>query len=229
MYLLQKIITMKKSLLFTTCLMVLLAIAPSSKAQDWNIGLDINSSYIWRGSKFGSGPAFQPTIEFSAGNFAVGAWGSVNSSTDEAAEVDLYLNYGFDFGLTVGLTDYYYPGTDLFNFSTKTGSHAVELNVGYQIGGLSLSGNYFINEAGSVGNAGSDLYFEIKYGFKHVDIFAGAGDGLHTVSGDFCFVNLGLGTSKEIKITDSFSLPLHGSLILNPATEQMYIVVGISL
>lgn len=220
---------MKKALLITVGSFLLTAITPNAKAQDWNVGLDINSSYIWRGSKFGSGPAFQPTIEFSAGNFAVGAWGSVNASTDEAAEVDLYLKYGFDFGLTVGLTDYYYQGTEFFDFSTETGAHAVELNVRYEIGGLSLSGNYFINEAGGVGNAGGDLYLEVKYGFKHVDVFADAGDGLHTISGDFCFVNLGIATSKEIKITDSFSLPLNGSLILNPATEQMYIVVGLSL
>ena len=220
---------MKKILSTLTILVFLTTIVSNIKAQKWNVGLDINSSYIWRGSKFGKGPAFQPTIEFSAGDFAIGAWGSVNASTDEAAEVDLYLKYGFDFGLTVGLTDYYYPGTEFFNFSTETGAHAFELNVGYEIGNFALSANYFINEAGGVGNAGGDLYFEVKYGFKHVDVFAGAGDGLHTVSGDFCFVNLGISTSKEIKITDSFSLPLNGSLILNPATEQMYIVVGISL
>lgn len=220
---------MKKILFITTCTLFLSAITPEIKAQDWNVGLDINSSYIWRGSKFGTGPAFQPTIEFSAGDFAIGAWGSVNASTDEAAEVDLYLKYDFDFGLTVGITDYYYPGTEFFDFSKETGAHAFELNVGYEIGKLSLSANYFINEAGGVGNAGGDIYFEAKYGFKHVDVFAGAGDGLHTVSGNFSFVNLGISTSKEIRITDSFSLPLNGSLILNPATEQMYIVVGISL
>ena len=220
---------MKKVLLITAGLFLLTGFTPSLKAQEWSTGLDIFSSYIWRGSKFGSGPAFQPTIEFSAGDFVVGAWGSVNASTDEAAEVDLYLKYGFDFGLTVGLTDYYFPGTEFFDFSTETGSHAFELNVGYEIDNFALSANYFINETGGVGNAGGDLYFEVKYGFKHVDVFAGAGDGLHTVSGDFCFVNLGISTSKEIKITDSFSLPLNGSLILNPATEQMYIVVGISL
>jgi len=220
---------MKNRLLFIVSILFLTTIAPEIKAQDWNVGLDINSSYIWRGSKFGTGPAFQPTIEFIAGDFVIGAWGSINASTDEAAEVDLYLKYGFDFGLTVGLTDYYFPGTEFFDFSTETGSHALELNVGYEIGGLSLSANYFINEARGVGNTGSDLYFEAKYGFKHVDVFAGAGDGLHTIRGNFCFVNLGISTSKEIKITDTFSLPLNGSLILNPATEQMYIVVGISL
>lgn len=220
---------MKKTLLIITCMLLLTSIIPQAKAQEWNAGLDIYSSYIWRGSKFGSGPAFQPSVEFSTGNFAVGAWGSISSSENEAAEMDLYMSYGFDFGLSIGLTDYYYPGTEYFDFSTESGAHALEVNLGYEIGGLSLAGNIFLNEAGGAGTAGGDLYFEIGYGFENVNIFAGGGDGWHTPDGEFGVVALGLGTSKEIKITDSFSLPLSGSVILNPTTEQFYIVVGISL
>jgi uncharacterized protein (TIGR02001 family) len=210
-------------------MLFLTAITPNAQAQEWNTGLDIYSSYIWRGTKYGSGPAFQPSIEFSTGGFALGAWGSISSSTDEAAEMDLYMSYGFDFGLSIGLTDYYYPGTEYFDFSTETGAHAIELNLGYEIGGLSLAGNYFFNEAGGAGTAGGDLYFEAGYGFENVDFFVGAGDGWHTPDGEFGVVALGVGTSKEIKITDTFSIPLSGSAILNPTTEQFYIVVGISL
>lgn len=220
---------MKKALLITAGLFLLTAFTPGLKAQEWSTGLDIYSSYIWRGSKFGSGPAFQPSIEFSTGDFAIGGWGSINSSTDEAAEMDMYLSYGFDFGLSIGLTDYYYPGTEYFDYSTETGAHAIELNLGYKIDGLSLAGNYFLNEAGGAGTEGGDMYFELGYGFENVDIFAGAGNGWHTPNGKFGIVNIGIATSKEIKITDSFSLPLSGSAILNPTTEQFYIVVGISL
>lgn len=220
---------MKKTLLVMACMLLLTVITPNAQAQEWSTGLDIYSSYVWRGSKFGSGPAFQPSVEFSAGSFAIGAWGSVNSSTEEAAEMDLYLSYGFDFGLSIGLTDYYYPGTEYFDYSTETGAHALELNLGYEIGGFSLAGNYFFNEAGAAGTAGGDLYFEAGYGFENVNLFVGAGDGWHTPDGEFGLVNIGIGTSKEIKITDTFSIPLSGSAILNPTTEQFYIVVGISL
>ena len=220
---------MRKTLIVAASLFILIAFTPNAKAQEWSTGLDIYSSYIWRGAKFGSGPAFQPSIEYSTGGFAIGAWGSINSSTDEAAEMDMYLAYGFDFGLSIGLTDYYYPGTEYFDYSTETGAHALELNLGYEIGGLSLAGNYFFNEAGGAGTAGGDMYFELGYGFENVDVFLGAGDGWHTPDGEFGIVNIGVSTSKEIKITDSFSLPLSGSAILNPTTEQFYIVVGISL
>ena len=220
---------MRKTLIVAASLFILIAFTPNAKAQEWSTGLDIYSSYIWRGAKFGSGPAFQPSIEYSTGGFAIGAWGSINSSTDEAAEMDMYLAYGFDFGLSIGLTDYYYPGTEYFDYSTETGAHALELNLGYEIGGLSLAGNYFFNEAGGAGTAGGEMYFELGYGFENVDVFLGAGDGWHTPDGEFGIVNVGVSTSKEIKITDSFSLPLSGSAILNPTTEQFYIVVGISL
>ena len=35
--------------------------------------------------------------------------------------------------------------------------------------------------------------------------------------------------SKEIKITDDFSIPVSGSIILNPEQEQFYVVIGFSL
>lgn len=208
---------------------LLTTITPSASAQEWNAGLDINSSYVWRGTKYGSGPAFQPSIEFSTGNFAIGAWGSVCSSDNEYAEMDLYASYGFDFGLSIGVTDYYYPGTEYFDYSDATGAHGFELNAGYEVGGLSLSGNYIFNEAGGAGTAGGDMYFEADYSFENFNIFAGAGDGWHTPDGEFGLVNVGIGTSKEIKITDTFSIPVSGSAILNPTTEQFYVVVGFSL
>lgn len=225
---------MKKIFLVAVAFVLVLSSSSSLKAQEWSTGLDIYSSYVWRGVKYGTGPAFQPAVEYSNGGFAIGAWGSVCTSEDEYAEMDLYLSYGFDFGLSVGITDYYYPGTEYFDFSTEAGAHAVELNLGYEIGGLSLAGNYIFNEAGGAGSVGGDLYFELGYGFKNVNLFVGAANGWLTAEEEgeddtFDVVNIGIGTSKEIQITDSFSLPVSGSVHLNPNSEQFMIVVGISL
>ena len=41
-------------------------------------------------------------------------------------------------------------------------------------------------------------------------------------------INLGFSLSKEIKITDSYSLPVSGSLIINPEAENIFMVFGIS-
>jgi hypothetical protein len=40
--------------------------------------------------------------------------------------------------------------------------------------------------------------------------------------------NVGLSAGKELKITDKFAIPVTGSVILNPETEQFYIVFGFS-
>ncbi len=191
------------------------------KAQSLEVGADVVSSYVWRGTK-AAGASIQPGVTFSTGGFSLGAWGSaaIDNGLDE---MDLFASYAFDFGLSVGLTDYYYPGVKYFDGT----SHGVELNLGYGIKDLSLAGNYMLNQG--AGTAGGDMYFELGYAFKSFNIFAGAGNGWHTPDGSFSLVNVGLSTSKDLKITDSFTLPLSGSVILNPKTQQFFIVAGITL
>ena len=78
-------------------------------------------------------------------------------------------------------------------------------------------------------NMNSDLYFEAGYSFGIVDVFAGAGNEVYTTDGNFNLVNVGLTVTKEIKFTDHFSLPVYGSIILNPDAEQIHYVVGFTL
>ena len=213
---------MKKNYLITTILLLTFIFSFNIQAQEWTTGLDIYSSYVWRGAKFGSGPAFQPSVEFSAGGFAIGAWGSFNASIDEASEADLYASYALDLGenssLTFTFTDYYFPGSSWL----EGDSHFLEPMVTLGIGRINLTGAYMIN------SGEGDIYLEAGYQAGAVDLFLGAGDGAYTIDGKFNLCNLGLGTSKELKITDSFSLPVSGAVILNPSSEQFYIVAGIS-
>lgn len=197
-----------------------------TKSQNFTVSTDIVSSYVWRGVQY-SGASIQPTLQFSTGGFSIGSWGS--AGFDGFMEMDLYAKYAFGFGLTVGLTDYYYPGTDYFDYSTDTGAHGYEVNLGYATGGLSIGANYILNEAGGAATAGGDKYFELGYAFNKFSIFAGAGDGWHTPTGDFGFVNIGISSSKEIKVSDTFSIPVKVTAILNPTTEQFFLVAGITL
>lgn len=215
---------MKKTLLIASGILLLITFfVPGAKAQEWSAGLDIYSAYLWRGSKFGTGAALQPSVEFSAGGFAVGAWGSYSTGSEEAAEADLYASYGFDLGenasLSVTVTDYYFPG-DMY-FDGK--SHYFEPMVSLGIGSFSLMGAYMMNDGAG------DTYIEAGLSAGPVDIALGAGDGAYTADGGFTVCNISLGTSKEIKITDSFSLPVSAAVMLNPSTEQFHMAVGISL
>jgi len=227
---------MKRIRLFITALVVVSMYAATNlSAQEeesgpaFGNGADIVSNYIWRGTKLAVGPAIQPSVSFTADNFEIGAWGSFSFTSIEGAESDIYLSYSFPFGLSLGLTDYYFPGSMYFDFSDTTGSHALEINAGFSAGGFSLGANYILNEAGDAGSAGGDMYFEAGYDFNAFNIFIGAGDGWHTSDGEFGICNVGIGTSKEIKITEDFSVPVSGSIILNPEQEQFYVVIGFSL
>lgn len=51
--------------------------AQEEESTSWTAGADFYSSFIWRGTRLGSGPAIQPVIEFTSGVFTAGAWGLV--------------------------------------------------------------------------------------------------------------------------------------------------------
>lgn len=210
---------MKKKI--TLVVFTLLAICTLKVNAQWTAGADVVSSYIWRGSKAGAF-SIQPTVKYTSGIFSVGAWGSGDLTTGAPEEADLFATLAFKSGLTLGLTDYHYNSSKFFAENV----HAMEANLGYAIGKLSLSGNYIFNAAsGAVGN---DKYFEAACQFSSVKLFAGAGDGWYTSDGSFQVCNLGVTTTKTLKITDSFSIPFTGSVIFNPNKEQIFYVVGMS-
>lgn len=200
------------------------------KGASFTAGADIYSNYIWRGSKFGAGPAFQPTVKMTAGGFTAGVWGSFDSNG--YSEVDPYVSYSFPFGLSLGVTSYYYPMSGA-SFMADS-SNAYELNVGFAKGGFSLSGNYILNEASVPASMGGDLYFQVGYNVNNFGVFLGAGNGWHTMDNDkgedvFGICNIGVSASKEIKVTESFTVPVTGQVIYNPDTKLMHLVVGFSL
>lgn len=228
---------MKKTLLIVASFLMFISVIPTTKAQEVDAGLDIYSSYVWRGIKFGEGAAFQPWVEFSAGGFALGAWGSYCVSDNEAAEADLYASYSLELGesgsLSLTVTDYYFPGTTGAPVSWMEGAnHFIEPMISAGFGPLSLTAAYMLYDgAGKDGEGSGDLYLEAAVTAGPVDITLGGGNGAYSGKADMGFdiCNIGISTSKEIKITDDFTLPLSGAAILNPAYESFHIVVGISL
>ncbi len=215
---------MKKPILFFLIVFVFLPslLAAQETKSAVTVSTDIASNYIWRGTKFGKGPAIQPGIKFTSGGFTLGAWGNYCISAEEAGEADFYTSYSFG-KVTLGVSKYYFTGSNFFN----VGNHAFELNGGLALGKFSLSANYIFNEG--AGAQGGDTYVEASWKSGNFGIFAGTGNGWYTPDTKFNLCNVGLTAAKEIKITDSFAIPLTGSLILNPATEQLYLVALISL
>jgi len=208
------------------------------KTSPFSLGGDVVSSYVWRGSKIGTGPNIQPFLKFSAKRLTIGSWGSYSfHESGDLAETDLFGSYTFDCGLSLGLTDYFYQGFPLFKISDRTSSHALEINLGYAISKLSISANYIVNDASRGGPSnkpgGGDMYFEVKYAFENLEVFAGAGNGWHTLdkkdSKDvFMLCCIGMLVRKELKISDTYTLPVFGTLSINPDKEELNLVVGLS-
>lgn len=224
---------MEKTRVYFTGLIVLVLITTTRlyaednvKKSNFTAGADFYTNYIWRGTKFGTGPSLQPSVKLNSGGFTIGVWGAYDAHG--YAETDPFVSYSFKCGLSLGLTDYYYPGLKVFDVSKSSGGNALEVNGGFTKGALNLSANYIVNQAGGAGSVGGDKYFQAGYTFKNFSLLAGAGDGWHTSNGKFNLCQVAIGTTKEIKITDKFSIPVNGQIILNPNREQLYVVVGFS-
>ncbi len=216
-------------------------------AQEFSVGTDIVSRYIWRGIDLGDNtPSIQPTISFSTGGFTAGFWGAWPTANPGGLdEIDIYANYAIDLtkagSLTFGFTDYTNPnsGTKIGNFNNYDnangpGAHFLEGNLIYSAPEsfpIYLSFNIFFYNVQN-----NPIYIEAGYSTSVKDVgvslFVGATPGesvgYYGVT-KLSVINTGIKVSKEVKVTDSFSLPVFGSVILNPASEDLFFVLGFSL
>jgi hypothetical protein len=220
---------MKKVSLFLIGLF-LLAVSSVGFAQEskgaWTANADFFNRYNWRGSDYGNSPVVQPTIKYVDGGFSLGAWGSYSlSANTTATEADLFVGYAFKNGFSLTATDYYFPAEpgSTGRYLDYSNAHILEISPGYTSGKFSIVGNY------AFANANNDIYIEAALAFKTVNFFVGGGNEMYSANGSFDIVNLGLSTTKTIAVTDKFSLPLIGKVILNPNKEQIFFVIGFSL
>ena len=213
-------------------------------AQGFNLSSDLVSRYVWRGIDFGQSASVQPTLSFSTNNFEIGFWGAYQLGRDAsvlpADEIDLYLGYSFDIGktsLSLIVTDYYFPNgvNKLGSFEGDgNGAHTIEVGATFSVPELLplyISG--FINVHNEVDNS---IYLEIGYSTIvkeiNLDVFIGAtpgGENAFYNTTTFSLLNVGIKTSKEIKITNNFSLPVFGSLVVNPNEGVAHLIFGISI
>ncbi|NDV64600.1 hypothetical protein [Bacteroides sp. 224] len=203
-----------------------------------SVGADVVSNYIWRGQDCG-GVSIQPSIAVGKYGFSLSAWGSVGIEKEDTKELDLTLGYNAG-GFSVAVTDYWFDyGGKYFKYASKETDHVYEATVGYDFGPLSVSWNtnfagadyYKAKSDGSMDRAYSS-YAEVMVPFKLGEFDFSAEVGLTPWEGaysdGFNVVNVGLTAGKNIKITDSFSLPAFAKITVNPNTEKAYFAFGIS-
>ena len=212
-------------LLSTLAFVLMLSFASPLQGQSASLGADVVSRYVWRGTDFGESMSVQPALTLGFGGLEVGAWGSysISASGADANENDIWATYtattsnGASFSF--GFTDYYFPGPGADGFFVTDG-HILELSAAFT-GPESFPVSLFAGRM-SRNDPDNSLYLEASFpvsAFEDVDLSLTAG----MVAGESefygtegtAFVNLGVSASKDLVITDSFSLPISVSYILN--------------
>lgn len=209
----------------------------TSSKVEVSAGADLVSTYMCRGSKV-SGASFQPTLGISYKGLSLSAWASTDFKT-AVNEIDWILGYEVG-GFSVAVTDYFGPFDD--DSAPKyfaDGSHMLEGTVGFDFGkvcdkfALSIAWNtYFLNDKNAEGDEQFSTYIELGYPVATapatLDFALGFTPWEGLYSEGFNVVNFSVKASREVKITDHYSLPVFAQMVLNPNAERIYGVFGIS-
>ena len=226
---------------------MMMATGLSATAQDeieTTISADVVSSYIWRGQDLGD-VSLQPTLGISYKGLSLTAWGSVGLTDPmDTKEFDLTLSYTTG-GLNIGITDYWFdagldPEGRYFKYDAHGTNHVFEANIGYDFGVASVQ--WYTNFAGNDGlnkdgKRAYSSYAEVVVPFKlsAIDWTVTVGAVPFATSfyngwtSGFAVTNLSLKATKDIKVTDSFSIPVFGQIVGNPCTQNAYLVFGFTL
>lgn len=220
----------------------------SAAAAQFKFGGDIYSRYIWRGVDYGNAPSFQPAVTYTAGGFSAGTWAaySIGSSRTDTvtgaatvfAEHDLWASYGLttDAGtFTLLYTDYYYPSAGLkyFDFNGTGGAHVLEIGASYagaESFPLTIAAFYnFHNDVDNSVYVQASYPFTIEAGTLTAFVAGTPAKSTWYVATDAAVINAGITLTRTVKVSETFSLPVTASYIINPHVEQSHLILGISL
>jgi len=173
------------------------------QAAEVEVGVDVNSAYVWRGRTLNDGVVVQPAIDISMpSGFGINVWGNLDvgdydGSLEEGAisRIEVKGSYGFDVGpvaCDVGYIEYLFPWTGSTN-TVRTGTREV-----YAVGEIPIVGGmaarvavyYDFDEVKDIyANLGLIYAFEISDGWSTEmstlagnagrDASAGEDGGLH--------------------------------------------------
>ena len=218
------------------------ATAHAEDGVETTVAADMVSRYIWRGLDAGS-TAIQPTLGVGYKGLSLTAWGSYGvTDPDDTKEFDLTLGYSVG-GFNIGITDYWFsvggdPEGRYFKYDAHATNHIFEATVGYDFGLASLQ--WYTNFAGNDGlnkdgKRAYSSYVEANVPFKLATVDWTATVGAVPFATDFygttgfAVTNLALKATKDIKVADSFSIPIFGQVVANPCSQKAYLVFGFTL
>lgn len=241
----KKCFIMKNFKVLSLALVGMMCVGAAS-AQDeleTTVSADLVSNYVWRGEKLDDA-AIQPSVGISYKGLSFSAWGSYGLTGSENTTEELDLTLAYEVGnFNVGITDYWSAGDKYFYYGAHGTGHIFEANVGYDFGPLAIQ--WYTNFAGydyykDNGKRSYSSYFEVTAPFELGGLDWEAAIGAvpykanescyadYLNAKNFAVTNVSLKATKEVKITDSFSIPLFAQLAANPSLQKAYFVFGIT-
>lgn len=214
---------------------------------------DFVSNYVWRGFDQNSGFSVQPSLTLGYKGLSLNAWGSESlTNGDGAREFDISLSYTHK-GLSLTVSDLWWGGkhTSYGYYEGKGGDvdngHHLEVTAAYSFGEsfpLTLSWSTWLAGGDASSNDGDRCYSTYINASYNVSLPYGVtltpAVGLTPWNGYYsqscgtdkaCFTDISLKASKDVKITEKFSVPVYVQTIVNPtnSADNTFLVAGLSL
>lgn len=241
---------LKKGMMMGVATVLVISVnAQEKKGIQFHVSGDFVSSYVWRGIYQGAQACLQPTLGMSAGGFSLTAWGSTSLADIESGHKELDLTVAYSFGhLTVQLADLWWGGQGnnrYLHYGNNATDHHFEAGILTTLPcekfplSIALYTVFAGDDENAAGKQQYSSYAEMNYPFSVKGIYLNAtlgivpykslSPGMGYMTDGFAVTNIALKATKEIRLSNSFSLPVYAQLICNPETEDAHLVFGITI
>ncbi|MDO4497706.1 MAG: hypothetical protein Q4B58_07770, partial [Bacteroidales bacterium] len=180
-------------------------VAKAENKVDFDLGVDLVSSYIWRGQDLG-GFSAQPsaTFTFNRTGISFTVWGSAELFKEKEfanmSEVDLVLSWAPTDAFSLGFSDYHICGGNYWSGWHFGGvsTHNLEVNLAYDFGLMSLAWNTILTgfDYKFDGSRAYSSYFEASAPFKIANIDCSAALGI--IPWEDCYISGGLNSGFNV-------------------------------
>ncbi len=232
---------MNKTLLLTLALLCSLTSCAQEKLSAELYG-DFVSSYIWRGLELCKA-SVQPGLTLGYRGFELEFWGDYElTGKGDYREIDVTLWYSvgkFKFKLQDIWSN---SGPDLLNryfmYEANSTNHTFEGSVGYDFGLVRMEWNTVFAGHDGLNKSGKRAYSsyflaDVPFRLAGFDCEGSLGvvpyaSTMYYTTG-FAVTNVELKVSRDIKVTDTFRIPVYIDVVANPCLQNAYLGFGFTL
>jgi hypothetical protein len=203
----------------------------------------VTTRHYWRGIMVSNSANYEMDLVYNNNNFTFGAWGGY-AFDNTYSEFDFHMGYKFSDHFNIDVWDLFanrdeesIDDHNYLDLDRSTTNHLIDASFNFYFTeqfplSISVATMLYGCDLDDDGDQNYSTYVEFGYpvtiGGEKVSLFAGLNPFANQVYGDtFGFVNVGATATREVKITDKFSLNTWAKLGINPQAETANLILGI--